>query len=291
MDKEALFYEKLADKKVKCVLCNHFCIIGNNQRGVCKVRENREGILYSLVYGKIVAKHIDPIEKKPLFNFLPKTETYSISTVGCNFRCLFCQNFDISQPTEIIGIDTTPEEVVSEAIKYNCPSISYTYTEPTVFFEFAYDTAKLAKQKGLKNIFVTNGYMSSSALQTIQPYLDAANVDLKSMSDGFYRKICGGSLQPVLNNLKEMIKLKIWVEVTTLIIPGLNDSEEELSNIARFIKDELGENVPWHVSAFFPTYKMLDRPCTPPETVRWARDLGKKIGLQHVYTGNIVEKQ
>lgn len=289
--KEALFYQKLEDQKVKCELCPHYCSISEGKRGICGVRENREGTLYSLVYGKVISSHVDPIEKKPLFHFLPGSYSYSIATVGCNFRCDFCQNWEISQmPREyktIAGEDWTPEEVVEEAIGNDCQSISYTYTEPTIYFEFAYDCAKLAKEKGLKNNFVTSGFMNPPVVEMVSPYLDAANVDLKSFREDYYHKICGGRLAPVLEVLKLMKKLKIWVEVTTLVIPGLNDSNEELTQIANFIKNDLGDETPWHVSAFFPHYKMLDRPPTSGEALIRARNIGLDIGLKYVYAGNI----
>ena len=228
--REALFYQKLDAQKVRCELCPHFCVIADGQRGICGVRENRAGMLYSLVYGLVAAASVDPIEKKPLFHFLPASASYSLATAGCNFRCDFCQNFGLSQsPREldkIIGQERTPEQVVDAAVESRCQSISYTYTEPTVYFEFAYDTAKLARDRGLKNVFVSNGFMNASVLEMVRPYLDAANVDLKSFSEDFYRKICGGRLAPVLETLKLMKKLGLWVEVTTLIIPGLNDSPE-----------------------------------------------------------------
>ena len=289
--KEALFYQKLENQKVKCGLCPHNCLIAEGKRGICGVRENRGGLLYSLVYGKIVASHIDPIEKKPLFHFLPGSLSYSIATVGCNFRCDFCQNWEISQmPREqhiIAGEDVSPEEIVLDALKSNCQSISYTYTEPTIFFEFAYDTSKLASEKGLKNVFVTNGFINPEPLELISPYLHAANVDLKSFQEDFYKKICGARLAPVLETLKLMKKLNIWVEVTTLVIPGRNDSKEELTQIASFIKNELSPDTPWHVSAFFPHYKMADHPRTPAEKLEMARDIGLKAGLKYVYSGNI----
>jgi len=289
--KEAFLYKKLADKKVKCELCPHFCLIVDGKRGICGVRENQDGVLCSLVYGKIVSSYADPIEKKPLFHFLPGSFSYSIATAGCNFRCLFCQNWEISQmPREqriIIGEEKTPDEIVSAALKENCQSIAYTYTEPTIFFEFAYDCSKLAREKGLKNVFVTNGFMTAEALNMISPYLDAANVDLKSFREDFYRHISGARLAPVLETLKLVKKLNIWVEVTTLLIPGLNDSKSELAEIANFIKNELGEETPWHVSAFFPAYKMTDRPPTPAATLEIARQIGLEAGLKYVYAGNL----
>lgn len=227
--KEAMFYERLGDRKVRCFLCAQHCIISPGKRGICAVRENIEGTLYSLVYGKIVAHHIDPIEKKPLFHFYPGSRSYSIATVGCNFRCLHCQNYDISQYPKIYpdipGEKMSPEEVVREAEISGCQSISYTYTEPTIFFEFAYDCARIAHEKGIKNVFVSNGYTSPEATRAIAPYLDANNIDLKG-DDNFYKKVAGARLQPVLDTIKLMKELGVWVEVTTLIIPAYNDSED-----------------------------------------------------------------
>jgi len=286
-----MFYEKLDDKLVNCNLCSHRCRrIADSKRGICGVRENRDGKLYSLVYGKAVAMSIDPIEKKPLFNFLPGSRSYSIATVGCNFRCDNCQNYDISQlPKErniIVGQDVSPEEIVSAAKRSNCASIAYTYSEPTIFFEYAYDIAKLARKEGLKNVFVTNGYITPEALRAISPYLDAANIDLKSFSDEFYRKSCGARLQPVLDSIRLYKSLGVWIELTTLIIPTLNDSEEELRKIAHFIK-EVGEDTPWHITQFHPMYKLPDLPRTPVSTLRKARQIGLEAGLRYVYEGNV----
>jgi len=288
--KEALLYEKLEDKKVKCHLCNHYCIIPDGKRGVCQVRENRGGILYSLVYEKLIAANVDPVEKKPFFHFLPGSLSFSIATVGCNFRCKHCQNWSISQMPrdkgEIQGERVPPERIVMEALRTGCESISYTYTEPTVFFEYAYETSKLAKEKGLKNLFVTNGYMSKETLQLIAPYLDGANVDLKSANEAFYKEICGASLHPVLENIQTMRKLGIWVEVTTLVIPTLNDSEEELRTIARLLR-EIEPSIPWHVTAFHPNYKLLHLPPTARSVLKRAREIGLSEGLKYVYSGNI----
>lgn len=289
--KEAFFYHKLPASRVKCELCPHFCLISPGRRGICGVRENQGGVLYSLVYGKVIASHVDPIEKKPLFHFLPGSASYSIATEGCNLRCDFCQNWEISQlpreRKEIMGEEISPQTVIAEALRHSCQSISYTYTEPTIFFEYALDCAKIAKQKGLKNVFVTNGFTSGPVVEKIAPYLDAANIDLKSFREEYYHKICGAHLDPVLETHKLMRKLKIWIETTTLVIPGINDSEEELAAIAGFIKNELGEDVPWHVSAFRPAYKMLDRPATPAETLVRAREIGLQQGLKYVYAGNL----
>jgi pyruvate formate lyase activating enzyme len=287
---EAMFYEQLEDGKVICQLCPHYCRIGEGKRGICGVRENQEGKLYSLVYGKVVSSAIDPIEKKPLYHFCPGSDVFSLATVGCNMRCMNCQNYSISQLPrergEIEGKDYTPESIISQAKRSGCKSIAYTYTEPTIFFEFAYETSRLAQKELIKNIFVTNGYMNRKVLLKISPYLDAANVDLKSFSESFYRKYCGGELGPVLETLKLMKKIGIWLEVTTLIIPTLNDSAEELKRIAEFIVN-LGPDTPWHLSRFYPTYKLNNLPFTRTETLHLARQIGLKAGLKYVYTGNV----
>jgi pyruvate formate lyase activating enzyme len=288
--KEAMFYENL-DGKVRCHLCNHQCVIKEDNRGICGVRENRGGKIYSLVYGRSVAYGIDPIEKKPFFNFYPGSTSYSISTVGCNFRCLNCQNWEISQMPKgksgkIIGDELLPEKIIVEAKRRGCKSIAYTYTEPTIFYEYAYDTAKLAHKEGIKNVFVTNGYTSTEAIREIAPFLDAANVDLKGFSEDFYQKVCGARLQPVLDNIRLYKELGVWVEVTTLIIPGYSDDENQLKGIAGFIKS-VDEKIPWHVSAFYPAFKLSDVPPTTRESLRKARDIGIKEGLRYVYEGNI----
>ena len=289
---EAYLYEPLKDGKVKCNLCSHRCVIKDGRRGLCSVRENQGGKLQTLVYGKVIARHVDPIEKKPLFHFLPGTLSYSVATVGCNLRCKFCQNADIAQmPTDHKGIITgdkiTPQEVVAAADKSGCRSIAYTYTEPTVFFEFAYDTAKIAHERGIRNVFVTNGYMTAEALEMITPYLDAANVDLKAFSDRYYKELCGARLKHVQEALKVMKAQGIFVEVTTLIVTGLNDDSAELEELAAFIARDLGTDTPWHISRFHPTYKLTDRPATPVKTLTKAREIGLQAGLKYVYTGNV----
>lgn len=292
--KEALLYKKIDNNKVQCQICAHKCLILPNKRGICGVRENQKGTLYSLVYGKAVAVNTDPIEKKPFFHFLPGTKSVSVATVGCNFSCLNCQNWGISQGpkienSQIVGQDILPEKIVECALENKVPSISYTYTEPTVFTEYALDTMKLAKVKGLKNTWVTNGFMSKETLETIAPYLDAANVDLKSFENEFYQKVCGARLKPVLENLKQMRKLKIWVEVTTLVIPTLNDKEEVFKKIASFIKNELGSETPWHISQFSPeiSWKLQHLSPTPIETIEKACRIGLDAGLKYVYSGNV----
>ena len=293
--KECLLYEISGDY-IECQTCNHRCRIAPFKRGICGVRENQKGKLVNLIYGRIIAEHIDPIEKKPLYHFLSGTKSLSIASVGCNFRCSWCQNDDISQCTKEdtnrdtfmnkLGFEMEPEDVVRHAKKAKTPSISYTYTEPTIFLEFAYDTMKLAKKAGLKNIWVSNGYMTKECLDLIAPYLDAINVDLKGFSEENYLKYSGAKLQPVLNNIKDIFKRGIHLEVTTLIIPGVNDDEKQLSQISNFIS-QISPDIPWHISRFFPAYKMMDTPITPIETLELAESLGKKAGLKYIHLGNV----
>lgn len=293
MAKEARLWKKLDNQKVHCYLCAHECKILESKFGVCGVRQNVQGVLNTMVYGDLIAANIDPIEKKPLYHFLPGSRTYSIATIGCNFKCGFCQNWQISQVSAKEGHGHTrrevlPRQVVEEAVKNNCRSISYTYTEPTIFFEFAFDTAQMAKEAGLYNVFVTNGYMTRQALETIQPYLTAANVDLKSFSDASYKKNCKARLQPVLDTISAMKSLGVWVEVTTLVIPGENDSAKELKQIAEFLAG-VDCMIPWHISRFHPDYEFTDHQATPLETLRKAEEIGREAGLYHIYVGNVPE--
>jgi pyruvate formate lyase activating enzyme len=285
-----MLYSPLEGEKVQCHLCNHRCSISPGKKGLCGVRENREGRLYTLVFGRAISLQVDPIEKKPVFHLFPGSTSFSIAAVGCNFRCLQCQNHEISQMPVVLdrieGSAVPPPKIVSLARENRCKSIAYTYTEPTIYFEYAYETAALARQEGIKNVFVTNGYMTGEALKTIQPYLDAANVDLKSFREKFYKEVCGAKLKPVLESLALMKKLGIWVEITTLVVPTLNDSDEEFKEIAQFILS-LGPEVPWHISAFYPTYKMLNLPRTPASLLHRAREIGMGAGLRYVYCGNI----
>lgn len=289
--KEAMLYDKLDDDRVRCNLCAHRCLIAAGKLGVCQVRQNVDGTLYTLVYGRAISQHVDPIEKKPLYHFHPGSLSYSMATPGCNFRCQWCQNWEISQmPRErdlIAGREAPPKQIVSDALASGCRSIAYTYTEPTIFFEYAYDTARLAHAAGIANVYVTNGYMSTEMLETFHPYLDAANVDLKAFRDETYRRYVGAGLQPVLDSLITMKRLGIWMEVTTLVIPGINDDPDELREAARFVARELGVETPWHISRFFPHYKMGDIPPTPVETMRRAREIGWEAGLRYVYLGNV----
>jgi pyruvate formate lyase activating enzyme len=288
---QAWLYEKARGEAVICNLCAHRCFIPPGQSGICKVRENRAGILYTLVSDHVIAQHVDPIEKKPFFHFLPATRSFSIAAAGCNFHCRFCQNWEISQLPRlreelVLGDHITPEAIVHEALRSRCRTIAYTYTEPTIFFELAYTTAKLAASRGLKNLFVSNGYITSEALKMIQPYLDAVNIDLKGFNDKRYRRICGAKLQPVLDSIRLAKELGIWLEVTTLVIPGHNDSDDELEQMAAFLAD-VDCDIPWHLSAFFPAYQMLDTRPTNRETLIRAWEIGKAAGLHYVYCGNL----
>jgi len=291
--KEAYLYQKLKNQKVRCQTCAHYCQLAPGQRGLCGVRENIDGKLIALNYGKIAAINIDPIEKKPFFHFLPGSRSLSIATVGCNFFCKNCQNFDISQAPKpnkpVTGEKFSPEQIVEIAVKNKLPSISYTYVEPTIFLEYALDIMKLAKKAGLKNNWVSNGFLSSESAKLVIPYLDAINIDIKGFSDEFYQSNCGAKLQPVLETSKLMKKSGVWVEITTLAIPTLSDSEEMFKQIAQFIFQELGPETPWHISQFCGaiSWKLQHLPDTPVETLEKAWQIGKETGLKYVYTGNV----
>jgi len=288
--KEALLYERLEKNLVRCNLCSHRCGIAEGKFGFCGVRQNVAGTLCTHAFGRLVAAHIDPIEKKPLYHFLPGTISFSIATMGCNFRCGFCQNWQISQEVfnqrQVRGEEFSPQEIVKFALDHKCRSISYTYTEPTIFFEYALETAKIAREKGLDNVFVTNGYMTKECLELARSYLDAANVDLKFFKEDSYKSICQGSLQPVLDSIRLIHDMGIWIEITTLVVPKENDSEEELRAIARFIAG-VDKNIPWHISRFHPDYKFIDRPATAEATIRKAQEIAKDCGLHYVYAGNV----
>ncbi len=288
--KEAILYDKRENGAVACRLCAHHCIIKDGETGLCDVRKNRAGVLWSETYEKIVTTHIDPIEKKPLFHYKPGSLSFSVATVGCNFRCTWCQNHDISQwaheeqsplPGQAIG----PEELARMAANNRCATLAFTYTEPTVFAEIALDTARAAAPLGVDSIFVTNGYMSSELIDTFGPLMKGANVDLKAFNDDTYRQYTGARLQPVCDSIRHLHENGTWVEITTLIIPELNDSEAELTAMASFIAD-IDPAIPWHISAFHPTYQMTDRKRTPLDTLHAAYTIGKRAGLRFVYTGN-----
>lgn len=290
--KEAMLYHKSENSRVDCFLCSHFCRISDGNCGFCRLRQNIHGTLFTRSYGKLIAQQVDPIEKKPLYHFLPGTTSFSIATKGCNFTCGFCQNWQISQNVSEYDesiTDVSAEEIVKRAIKQGCKSISCTYTEPTIYFEYAYDICKAAKANGLATVFVTNGYMTEQAIQIIGPYLDACNIDLKSFSENFYQKNCSAKLQPVLQTIKSVYRAGIWIEITTLVIPGENDSDEELESIAEFLAG-LSPEIPWHVSRFFPQYEFDQKKVTDVQSIERARSIGLKAGLRYVYAGNVASE-
>jgi len=306
MSHKAVLYKKLSNDTVRCTACRHYCVIPNGQTGICGIRQNKHGELHLLVYGNAVAAHIDPVEKKPLFHFLPDSEIFSIVTVGCNFACQFCQNWDISQAAQDFkkslsregnldkldveitkfGYELPPDKIVEYCKQKKIPSIAFTYNEPSIFFEYTFDTAKIARDAGIKTVYVSNGYASTEAVDKIAPYLDAVNVDLKAFTEEFYNKTCQAKLQPVLASIKYYHQKGIWLEITTLVIPGENDSPKELQQIAEFISSK-SPYIPWQVSSFSPAYKMLDKGRTPSSTLKKAYELGKKAGLKFVYVGNV----
>jgi pyruvate formate lyase activating enzyme len=281
------YYREESDRIV-CLLCRHYCKLKDGQVGICGVNENHQGKLKNLVYGKVAAINIDPIEKKPLYHFLPTTTSLSIGTVGCNFKCPFCQNWQISQTKDFENShDLSPEKIVELAIENGCHSISYTYNEPTIFYPFAKDIALLAKKRGIKSLFVSNGLETPEVIEDMKGVIEAFNIDLKSFDPSYYKKTLKGSLEGVLDTLRLLKRGGFWVEVTTLIVPGVNDSDEELEKIATFIADEMDIYTPWHISAFHPDYKMDDTPSTSIEKMFKAKEIGKKAGLKYIYMGNI----
>lgn len=287
----AILWRPQKNSQIQCLACSHFCLIDPGEGGLCGVRENRDGKMHSLVRNKVAALNVDPIEKKPLFHFLPGTLTLSLGTMGCNLSCSFCQNYSLSQTPRqkkaIEGEDITAEQIIRLAGEYFAASISYTYSEPTVFIELVMDTARPAREKGLKNIIVSNGFQSPDCLKEMNGHIDAANIDLKAFTEKFYQEYCGAKLKPVLKNLVKIREMGWWLEVTTLIIPGLNDSSEELNKMAEFIFTELGPDTPWHISRFHPTFKMTNIHSTPVETLEKAWSIGRDQGLKFVYTGNV----
>lgn len=288
----ATLYKKFSNQTVQCLACAHYCKISGGKVGICSVRKNIKGELYSLVYGLTSGTQIDPIEKKPFFHFFPGQPVFSTGTIGCNMRCLHCQNAWMSQTGKGQDIAHTnqyplsPKEIIKRCKQENISIIAYTYNEPSIAHEYNLDTAKLAHKEGIKNVYVTNGYMSKEALEEIAPYLDAINIDLKSFSDEFYKKICGARLQPVLDTIKRCHEKGIWLEITTLIIPGRNDGGKELQEIAKFIVS-VSKDIPWHVTRFHPTYKLQDSAITPESKLKQAYEVGKKAGLKYIYVGNI----
>jgi pyruvate formate lyase activating enzyme len=295
MRKEAFLTKSLSGDAVQCQTCEHFCAIKPGEVGKCGVRRNVEGTLYLVVYGEAIAVHVDPIEKKPLFHFMPGGDILSIGTYGCNFRCPFCQNWQMSQARDFddhrdyLGQPAMPKLLIDTCLKNDISMIAYTYNEPTVFFEYTYDTAKLAHEHDIKNVYVSNGYMTEAALDMIEPYLDGINVDLKAFTEEFYREQCQARLEPVKRNIAHMAReTDIWVEITTLLIPGLNDSDEELKAMAAWLA-EVDPDMPWHVSAFHPDYQMQDVPRTAQRDLARAYEIGKQAGLHYVYVGNVMD--
>ncbi|MFC2078641.1 AmmeMemoRadiSam system radical SAM enzyme [Candidatus Bipolaricaulota bacterium] len=289
--REAMCYDRISKRRVHCRLCSHCCIIADGERGICQVRRNEAGTLESLVYERVIARDVDPIEKKPLFHFYPATRAYSIATVGCNFTCLHCQNHYISQyprahAGHIVGDRIAAREIVMDAVESGCHSIAYTYTEPTIAIEYVLEVMEAAREAGLTNVWVTNGYFTAEAAALIVPLLDAANIDLKGISEGMYHDVVGGNVRPVLDTIERLVGSGVWVEATTLIIPGINDSRDELRWTAEAIRG-ISPTIPWHVSRFFPAYRMVDRAPTPAETLEMAKAIGHDVGLQFVYIGNL----
>jgi len=290
--KQAVLWEAGEDKKVRCKLCNWRCLIDEGKLGRCNVRKNIGGVLYSLNYDKVCSANPDPIEKKPLFHFQPGTSSFSIATMGCNFRCEFCQNWQISQAAiedgQIAGEPITPEQIVAAAVRSGCKSIAYTYTEPTIFMELCNDCGRLGKESGLTNVFVSNGFMTREAIDFAGEWLNGINIDLKSFNEDYYKRLCKARLGAVLDTIRYVAKeTKIWLEVTTLLVPGENDSDEELKKLADFIVNEAGADVPWHISRFHPQYKYLDSVATPIETLERAERIGRAAGLHYIYLGNV----
>jgi len=290
--KEALLWESAEGKKVRCNLCNWRCLIGPGELGRCAVRKNINGLLYSLTYDKVCSANPDPIEKKPLFHFQPGSQSFSVATMGCNFRCQFCQNWQISQAAveegRIEGQAISPQQIVSAALRYGCKSIAYTYTEPTVFMELCNDCGRLAKEQGLANVFVSNGYETIEAVNLAGEWLNGINIDLKSFSEDYYKRLCKARLQPVLDTISYIAKqTSIWLEITTLLVPGENDSDDELKKLAGFIVESAGPDVPWHISRFHPQYKYLDSVSTPVGSLKKACEIGKSAGLRYIYLGNV----
>jgi len=290
--KQAVLWESAGDKKVKCRLCNWRCLIANGRFGQCCVRKNIDGTLYSLNYYKVCAANPDPIEKKPLFHFQPGSQSFSIACVGCNFRCEFCQNWHISQAAveegRIDGQAISPQHIVEAAVRSGCKSIAYTYTEPTIFMELCNDCGRLAKERGLTNVFVSNGYETIEAINFAAEWLNGINVDLKAFNEDYYKRLCHARLQPVLDTISYIAKkTNIWLEITTLLVPGENDSEDELKKLTDFIVTKAGPDVPWHISRFHPQYKYLDSVPTPVSSLERAFEIGKSAGLHYIYLGNV----
>lgn len=286
---KAELFEKGSQNQVICRLCAHQCRLPEGAAGICRVRKNIAGTLYSLNSDRVIAVHLDPIEKKPLYHFLPGSSSYSVAAMGCNFSCRFCQNHSISvvrDEKNISGENISPEQLVQSALENRARSISYTYTEPTVFFELMLQTARLAHQAGLKNVMVSNGYMTGQAVSMLAPFLDAANIDLKAFSDDFYKRYCSARLKPVMESIAAFKASGIWLEITTLLIPGLNDDPEEIKRLIHFLL-EVDDNMPWHVSRFFPQHRLQHVPPTAEDSIHGFLRLGAEMGLTYLYGGNL----
>ena len=290
--KPAKWWEPEGDK-VHCFLCPRHCRIGEDQAGFCYIRKNVGGALYSLAHSQPCALQVDPIEKKPLFHFLPGTRIFSIGTAGCNMGCKFCQNWEISKSksNQVGAVQLTPEAAVATAMRHGCRSIAYTYNEPTIWGEYVIDIARQARPRGIRSVMVTNGYITPEAVRDIYPWIDAANVDLKAFTDQFYAKVTLTHLEPVLETIRQLRKMDVWIELTTLLIPTLNDSEEEIRRLANWVVDSLGDQVPLHFTAFHPDFRLTHLPDTPPETVAKARQIAKEAGIQFVYEGNVITEE
>jgi pyruvate formate lyase activating enzyme len=290
MKKEASFWDKKKENKVQCKLCSHNCIISDGKLGICGVRKNENGNLYSMIYGSASSLAADPIEKKPLYHFYPGTKAFSMGTVGCNFRCLHCQNYSISTANASITYlrDITPEQVIKSAKEYSCQGVSYTYNEPTIWHEFTFDSAKLVKKEGMYTCYVTNGYINEEPLKEISKYLDAMNIDVKSFSDDFYKKICKAKLQPVLSTCELAKELGIHIELTYLVIPTYNDSIGEVEKFCKWVVEEIGDSTPVHFSRFHPDFNLQNIPKTPMQTLLNIFETAKKSGILYPYLGNVL---
>lgn len=288
---DALLYDQLEDERVQCNLCAHRCTISEGGKGICRVRENHGGRLYTRVFGNLIAQNVDPIEKKPLYHFYPGSTAYSIATPGCNFHCEWCQNWQISQMPRLMNLPdrkrVQPDAIVEAANATGSQSIAYTYTEPTIFFEYSFAVSQLAHAAGLKNVYVTNGFMTPEMIDLYHPWLDAANVDIKAFKDETYHRLMGGRLEPVLESCRRLKAAGVWLEVTTLIVPGVNDDPDELRDLAQFIYDDLGPETPWHLSRFYPQYKMTSQPPTSEKILMNTKAMGEEIGLDYIYIGNV----
>ncbi|MFH1312289.1 MAG: AmmeMemoRadiSam system radical SAM enzyme [Candidatus Eisenbacteria bacterium] len=287
--KEARFYEALPEKKVRCLVCPRQCVVGDGQRGYCRVRENIDGKYYSLVFGRVCAYHIDPIEKKPLFHFLPGTTAFSVAAVGCNLACKFCQNWEISQakPEDVEATDLPPAKLADAATRYGSPTMAYTYTEPIVYCEYVMASAREGHERGIRSVMISAGYMNGETMRELAGAMDAIKIDLKAHSDDFYKNICSASLAPVLKTISGIKKSGTWLEIVNLIIPTLNDDDEQIESLSKWLLDNVGDEVPVHFTRFHPTYKLKNLPQTQVSSVERAREIAMAQGLKYAYVGNV----